>query len=159
MSIFSGTNIEETNDTIIEKYYILEWDFMHGKKIKKGLFPRKLDDSISYLDHDKKEVYYNPGWVFYFYLSTALAYARQNARGFRGFRGEFKISALDESNLRCRFKNMTQDCGILKYKGSNYILADPYNNAVSSLKSQIVDMMYNYITKETNKSRYFKHIK
>ena len=156
MSIFSGTNIEETNDTIIEKYYILEWDFMRGKKIQKGLFPRKLDESISYLDHDKKEVYYNPGWVFYFYLSTAVAYARQNAKGFRG---EFKLSDLDESNLRYRFKNMIKNCGVLKYKGSNYILADPYNNAVCSLKSQIVNMMYNYITKETNKSKYFKHIK
>jgi hypothetical protein len=156
MSIFSETTIKETSDIIIEKYYILEWDFVRGKKIKKGLFPRKLDNSISYLDHDKKEVYYNPGWLFYFYLSVALAYARQNARGFRG---EFKLSDLDESNLRYRFKNMTKDCGMLKYKSSNYILADPYNNAVSSLKSQIVDMMYNYITKETNKSRYFKHIK
>lgn len=156
MSIFSGTNIEETNDTIIEKYYILEWDFMRGKKIKKGLFPRRRDDGMYYLDPDRKEVYYNPGWVFYFYLSIAIEYARKNVKGFRG---EFKISVLDESNLRCRFKNMTQDCGILKYKDSNYILTDPYNNAVSSLKSQIVDMMYNYITKETNKSRYFKHIK
>ena len=143
MSIFSETNIEETNDTIIEKYYILEWDFMRGKKIQKGLFPRRIYP-------DRKEIYYNPGWVFYFYLSSALAYARQNARGFRG---EFKLSALDESNLRYRFKNMIKDCGVLKYKGS------PYNVSVCSLKSQIVDMMYNYITKETNKSRYFKHIK
>lgn len=156
MSIFTNTNIQETNDTIIEKYYTLEWDFMRGKKIRKGLFPRKRDDGIFYLDPDRKEVYYNPGWVFYFYLSIAIEYARKNAKGFRG---EFKISALDESNLRCRFKNMTQDCGVLEYKGSNYILTDPYNNAVSSLKSQIVHMMYNYITKETNKSRYFKHIK
>ena len=144
MSIFSEANIEEINDSMIEKCYILEWDFMRGKKIKKGLFPRRRDD---------KEIYYNPGWLFYFYLSTAVAYARQNAKGFRG---EFKLSDLDESNLRYRFKNMIKDCGVLKYKSSNYVLADPYDNAVYGLKNQIVDMMYNYITKETNKSKYFK---
>ena len=152
MSIFSEASIREINDSTIEKCYILIWDFMRGKKIKKGLFPRRCDNGTFYLA-DKKGIYYNPGWLFYFYLSTAVVYARQNAKGFRG---EFKLSDLDESNLRYRFKNMMKDCGVLKYKSSNYVLTDPYDDTVDSLRSQIVDMMYNYITKETNKSKYFK---
>ena len=79
MSIFSEATIEEMNDSTIEKYYILEWDFMRGKKIKKRLYPRKREDDF-YVSPDHKHMYYNPDWIFYTYLSNALEISKFNAR-------------------------------------------------------------------------------
>lgn len=149
MSIFTNTNIQETNDEVIERFYRLEWDFMRGKKIKKGLFPREIKDL------EGSNVYYNPGYVFYRYLADAVSVARQNAR----IRGEFNLSKLDEANLRVRFNELIKECAVLKYKSNTYIHTDLYDVTAHGLKTRVIEMMYNYITKETVNSKYFAHKK
>lgn len=150
MSIFSVNDMKETSEELVEKYYRLEWDFVRGKKIKLGLIPRVFPE-----DQIRRNPYYNPGYLFYIFLFKALRTAANNTRGFRG---DFKLNQIEESNLRFRFKNIIKDCGILKYKGTDYVRVDPYDDTTGSLKNQIINMMYDYIIKETNKSRYFKHI-
>jgi len=96
------------------------------------------------------------------YLSNVLAMSRSNARTLKKNKGRCKgaisLSKLDESNLRARFNKMIQECRVLKYKDIEYILTDPYDATAWSLKNRIIEMMYNYITKETNNSKYFRHL-
>lgn len=140
--------MEETTEEMVEKYYRLEWDFIRGKRIKMGLIPKVLLG-----DQAQRDSYYNPGYLFYIFLFKALSTASNNAHRFRG---TFRLNQIDESNLRVRFKNLIKDCGILKYKSVNYVLINPYDNLTGSLKNQIIDMMYKYITTESSFARYFK---
>ena len=149
MSIFTNTNIQETNDEMIERFYRLEWDFMRGKRIKKGLYPREVKD----LHPEEARVYYNPGYVFYRYLADAVSVARRNAR----IRGGFNLSKLDEANLRVRFHELIKECAVLKYKSNTYILTDLYDVTAHGLKTRIIEMMYKYITTETVNSKHFAH--
>lgn len=149
MSIFNQNMIKESGDWVVEKYYRLEWDFIRGKKIKMGLIPKVLPE-----DQIQRSPYYNPGYLFYIFLFKALSTASYNAHVFRSF----KLNQIDESNLRVRFKNIIKDCEILKYKGTNYVSVDPYDDTTGSLKTQIINMMLCYIIKETDKSQYLKHI-
>ena len=159
MSIFND-HISDSGDKIVEQCYNLEWDWVGGKKITKGLFPKRDESGIYYKDPDRKQVYYNPLYIFCVYLSNALAVSRSNARPSKKSKGWSKgaisLSKLDESNLRIRFNKMIQECRVLKYKDIEYILTNPYDATAGSLKNRIIEMMYNYITKETSNSKYFK---
>ena len=151
MSIFTNNSIQETNDEMIERFYRLEWDFVRGKRIKKGLYPREVKD----LHLEEARVYYNPGYVFYRYLADAVSVARRNAR----LRGEFNLSKLDEANLRVRFRELIKECAVLKYKSNTYIHTDLYDVTAHGLKTRIIEMMYKYITTETVNSKHFVHKK
>ena len=161
MSIFND-HISDSGDKIVEQCYNLKWDCVGGKEIIKGLFPKRDESGIYYKDPDHKQVYYNPLYIFRVYLSNVLAMSRSNARTLKKNKGRCKgaisLSKLDESNLRARFNKMIQECRVLKYKDIEYILTDPYDATAWSLKNRIIEMMYNYITKETNNSKYFRHL-
>jgi hypothetical protein len=161
MSIFND-HVSDSGDNLVEKCYNLEWDWIGGNKIIKGLFPKKDESGIYYKDPERKQAYYSPAYIFYTYLSKSLASARANARAPKknkgGCRGVISLSKLDESNLRLRFNKMIKECSVLMYKDTEYILTDPYDGFVYSLKNRIMDMMYNYITTETYNSKYFRHI-
>jgi hypothetical protein len=148
MSIFDNNSIGEMNDEMVDRFYRLEWDFMRGKRIKKGLYPREIKD----LHPEETRVYYNPGYVFYRYLAETVSVARRNAR----LRGEFNLSKLDEANLRVQFSELIKECKTLQYKSNTYIDTDLYDVTAHGLKTRIIAMMYNYITKETVNSKHFK---
>ena len=159
MSIFSD-HISNSGDKIVEQYYNIVWDYIHGKKIIARLSPKKREDGIFYVNPDHKHTYYNPDWIFYVYLDKALRTSKFNARPPKknkgGCKGSIVFNKLDESNIRFRFNKIIEQCEVLKYNGNTYIFTDPYDNTTYSRRNTIINMMYNYITKETSNSKYFK---
>jgi hypothetical protein len=151
MSIFGNDNIQATNDDTIEQLYNLEWDYVKGKRIRKGLFPKNLDGKFSY---PHGSVYYNPMYVFFYYVGRTLDSIRDIVS--KKDRGKIELSKLDEGNLMVRFNRMITECGVLQYKGDTYIKTDLYDANPSSLKNRIIETMFNYISKETCNSKYFK---
>lgn len=159
MSLFSD-NVFSNEDKIVEQCYNIEWDYIHGERIISRLSPKEKEDGIFCVTPDHKHRYYNPNWIFYVYLEKSLSASRFDARPPKKNKGCCKgsiiLSKLDKSNIRFRFNKIIEPCEVLKYKGNTYILTDPYDNNIYSLKNTIINMMYDYITKETINSKYFK---
>ena len=150
MSLFNNNTIQEMSDEMIEHLYNLEWEYDRGKRIKKGLFPKKnINDLYS---NESLNIYYNPGYIFYRCLSAVEDTIRINTY----IRGRLILSSLDESNLRVRFKKMIKECEMLRYKSTEYIRFNLYDRTDEGLRHKIVEMMYNYIATETVNSKYFK---
>ena len=158
MSIFND-HISTSGDEIIEQHYDLIWDWIDRDKIIKGLFPKR-DKMGRCVDTEHDRAYYNPQYIFYIYLNNTINTARHNAHTSKknkgGCRGEILLNKIDKSNLWVRFNKIINDCEVLIYKDNKYILINPFDVTIQSLRNNIISMMYNYITTETCNSRYFK---
>lgn len=161
MSIFSPTNdLGKLNDQIIDKYYVLEYDFVKGVRIKHKLALRtdkvRVDDEISRL---YERSYYYPRWVFETLLVSTIADVRHNATVVGQSHNKpinIVISKLDTANMNVRFKNIIKDCSKFEYKGDTFIAMNFYDVSWDSIRNKVTTMMYNYITKETCNSKYFR---
>lgn len=149
MSIFNKVNdLDELNDTIIDQYYTLEWDYIEERRIKQKLRLKTetIPQNISPL---YESVYYYPQWVFVSSLFDSIVTVRSRAKELNGKKKiNIKLSRLEYSNMRCRFFDLIDECGRFKYKGDTFISQPNI--------PEIKQMMINYISKETGNRKYFK---
>ena len=159
MSIFNKIeDLRELDDQIIEKYYSVSYDWAAGKQIKKGLYMK--NDVIKILDEISplyENTYYYPEWIFQVCMRNSLVAAKENAKIASGkTRLTIELSKFEVRNMRVRFNKMIDGCGILKYKGDTYINFNMWNRSTDGLLVRIENMIYDYITKETYNSRFFR---
>lgn len=157
MSIFNKVeDLRELDDHIIEKYYGVSYDQVAGKQIKKCLYIKrdKIRDEISPL---YENTYYYPEWIFQVCMRKSLATAKEIAKIASGkTRVTIEVSKFEVSNMRVRFNKMIDGCGVFKYKGDTYINFNMRDKSTDGLLVRVENMIYDYITKETYNSRFFR---
>ena len=159
MSIFNKVeDLRELDDQIIEKYYGISYDWVAGNRIKKSLYMKrdviKIQDEISPL---YENTYYYPEYVFQICMRKSMVTAKENAKKTSGkTRVTIDVSKFEVSNMRVRFNKMIEGCGVFKYKGDTYINFDMRDRSTDGLLVRIENMLYDYITKETYNSRFFR---
>jgi len=151
-------DLRELDDQIIEKYYGVSYDWVAGNRIKKGLYMKrdviKIQNEISPL---YAYTYYYPEWIFQICMRRSLAVVIENAKIASGKpRVTIEVSKFEVSNMRARFNKMIDGCGVFKYKGDTYINFDMWDRSTDGLLVRIENMLYDYITKETYNSRFFR---
>ena len=156
MSIFDIDSIQRVDEKIIESQYNLEYDFVAGKKIIKGLFlkttwPRTIECNF-------ETSYYGFQFLLQSYIQEVFHGISANAFCVlkkKSYKGKIWLSSLDESNLKVRFRRLLEDYGKIQYKDRDYYAVDFYDRAESGLRHKATSMIYNYIKFETQNAKYF----
>ena len=159
MGIFDKIqDLREFDDRIIEKYYSVSYDWVAGNRIKKGLYMK--NNGIENRDEIPplyENTYYYPEWIFRVCMRRSLAIAKENAKiASRKNRLTIGVNKFEVSNMRIRFNKMIDGCGVFKYKGDTYINFNIQDRSTDGLLVRIENMIYDYITKETHNSRFFR---
>lgn len=156
MSIFDIDSIQRVDEKIIESQYNLEYDFVAGNKIIKGLFlkttcPRTVECNF-------ETSYYGVHFLLQSYIQEVFHGISANAFCVlkkKTYKGKIRLSSLDESNLRVRFQKLLSEYGKIQYKGRDFYAVDFYNRNENGLRHKATCMIYNYIKFETQNSKYF----